>query len=123
MLSALNTVNQVKRQRVTWEVALPTGRSEGLSDGVVFAQRLGRVGKTQLAEMGDVHPRQRVHQVQVPEAQNNNWGGWSRGSERWGTNSRGSWRSRQTLDHAGPWTGLNFTLKPAGGRGTHADIF
>lgn len=67
--------NQAKWLRGTWEVALPTGRSEVLSEEVVFGQRLGRGEKTQLAEMGVVHSRRRVHQVQVPEAQDNNAGG------------------------------------------------
>lgn len=72
------------------EVAHPMGRSEVLSEGVVFGQRHGRGEKAQLAERGDVPAGQRVHQGQVPEAQNNSPGGWSRGSE---------WRA---ASHAGP---------------------
>lgn len=42
-------------------------------------------------------------------------------SEPCGTNGRAGWRSGQELEHAGPATGLNSTLNPAGGGGTHAD--
>lgn len=41
---------------VTWEVALPMGRSEVLSEEVVFGQRPERVEKARLAEMGPCHP-------------------------------------------------------------------
>lgn len=37
---------------MTWEVALPTGKSEALSEAVVFRQRPGRLEKAKLTETG-----------------------------------------------------------------------
>lgn len=48
--------------------------------------------------------------------------GAASGEQRAMRDQRQSWlEKRQELEHAGPATGLNPTLNPAGGGGTHAD--
>lgn len=74
------------------------GRSEVLSEGVVFGQRHGRGEKAQLAERGDVHAGQRVHQGQVPEAQNNSLvagAGAASGEQRAMRDQRQSWLEKR----------------------------
>lgn len=55
----------MKWQGVIWKVALPMGKSEVLSEVVIFWQRPERQEKTRLAN-GAVHSRKREHQVGDP---------------------------------------------------------